>query len=429
MNNNIFVIDNFLSFEICDKIINHCLTDANLNKGKVGSRVDENQKKRYDIFLNNKKQIISELDDILYLKHCTSIQDNMRENIKYREPYKVGYYLGENNYKAFYNYHTDTSGSTAYRNISMIVALSDPNDYDGGELHFKTLDVKYKLKKGTAIFFKSNLLHGVTPVLSGKRFVLISFFFDNFEKKQLTCQTSPESTYLPNIKFTCTGDVDYSDNYPHSWKDNDEFYFENNESKTLLIIFSGFGQKNSKPTFIFYNLLRNLKTCNKLFIRDLSCTWYLKKNNFFRQRIHEYMKSGGYTKNIFMGCSAGGYAAILFGSILNASNILAFSPQTILNKDKEIKLNDFRFSNTCRYVQTLPDISDKLNLQNVMNDSNIQIYFGETADKGLDSKHAHFLQNKNIILHSYQTNQHTIALYLRDKGLLMPIISKVLSSG
>ena len=39
-----------------------------------------------------------------------------------------------------------------------------------------------------------------------------------------------------------------------------------------------------------------------------------------------------YSKVTFIGCSAGGYAAILFGSILKVHKVIAFVPQTILEK-------------------------------------------------------------------------------------------------
>ena len=56
--------------------------------------------------------------------------------------------------------------------------LSDPTEYEGGELYFPELDKSFILKKGSVIFFNPNLLHGVKEVISGERFIILSFLFD-----------------------------------------------------------------------------------------------------------------------------------------------------------------------------------------------------------------------------------------------------------
>jgi len=93
-----------------------------------------------------------------------------------------------------------------YRKISIIIALSDPKDYEGGELHFSELNKSYKLNKGTIVVFKSDEMHGVTPVTSGKRKVIISFGFDQdgMKKKYEIDTTMNEERvkerYVPFVK-------------------------------------------------------------------------------------------------------------------------------------------------------------------------------------------------------------------------------------
>ena len=72
------------------------------------------------------------------------------------------------------------------------------------------------------------------------------------------------------------GDVDYSDIAKiRPWDTDDSSYFEDNSSQTLLVSFAGHGWKQSPPTFIFYNFLSQYKDVDKLFLRDLSCRYYL----------------------------------------------------------------------------------------------------------------------------------------------------------
>jgi PKHD-type hydroxylase len=55
--------------------------------------------------------------------------------------------------------------------------LSDPEEYEGGELLLKTsaFPIKTLNKKGTIIFFPSYVLHEVTPVTKGTRKTLVGW--------------------------------------------------------------------------------------------------------------------------------------------------------------------------------------------------------------------------------------------------------------
>ena len=54
--------------------------------------------------------------------------------------WKLGYYRGSKN--GFYNYHRDNIGVTDYRNISLIIGLSDPAQYGGGAIHLQELHAR-----------------------------------------------------------------------------------------------------------------------------------------------------------------------------------------------------------------------------------------------------------------------------------------------
>jgi len=75
-----------------------------------------------------------------------------------------------------YNWHTDVGlPPVNHRKISITIQLSDPNDYEGGDLElwtggdFQTMPKQ----KGEAILFPSFLLHRVTPVTKGVRKSLV----------------------------------------------------------------------------------------------------------------------------------------------------------------------------------------------------------------------------------------------------------------
>lgn len=73
----------------------------------------------------------------------------------------------------YYDWHTDMSPDDKYmpRKLSMVLMLSDPKDFEGGELQIKTKrdNDTLDMKKGRAWFFPSYVLHRVTPVTKGIR--------------------------------------------------------------------------------------------------------------------------------------------------------------------------------------------------------------------------------------------------------------------
>jgi PKHD-type hydroxylase len=63
------------------------------------------------------------------------------------------------------------SGDISNRKLSITVQLSDPSEYEGGELQFMINQhiITAPKEKGTAIIFPSFALHRVTPVTKGAR--------------------------------------------------------------------------------------------------------------------------------------------------------------------------------------------------------------------------------------------------------------------
>lgn len=85
------------------------------------------------------------------------------------------YTAGENGH---YDWHVDSSlgSNNVPRKLSMALLLSDPSEFEGGELQLKTSSdniMSVEQKKGRAWFFPSWTLHRVTPVTRGIRRSLV----------------------------------------------------------------------------------------------------------------------------------------------------------------------------------------------------------------------------------------------------------------
>jgi PKHD-type hydroxylase len=76
-----------------------------------------------------------------------------------------------------YNFHIDKAYLSIPRKLSIVVQLTDPKKYEGGELQISTQSNPTNVHKsqGTLIAFPSYVLHRVTPVTKGKRNSLVGW--------------------------------------------------------------------------------------------------------------------------------------------------------------------------------------------------------------------------------------------------------------
>ena len=77
-----------------------------------------------------------------------------------------------------YGRHTDNAMINGGRtDLSFTLFLSDPEDYEGGELIVESVDSEqaYKLSAGSVLVYPSTSLHQVTPVTQGTRWAAIGW--------------------------------------------------------------------------------------------------------------------------------------------------------------------------------------------------------------------------------------------------------------
>ena len=76
-----------------------------------------------------------------------------------------------------YDWHADLGPGISNRKLSVVLQLSDPKDYVGGELQMNTGGAITTVPKeyGLLCFFPSFVLHRVTPLTSGTRTSLVTW--------------------------------------------------------------------------------------------------------------------------------------------------------------------------------------------------------------------------------------------------------------
>lgn len=93
----------------------------------------------------------------------------------FREPMQLATYRADE--QGFFDWHVDRGKApgTRSRKLSCTIQLSDPADYDGGELllNAEGTPVQAPKEQGTMILFPSYVLHTVRPVTRGVRKALV----------------------------------------------------------------------------------------------------------------------------------------------------------------------------------------------------------------------------------------------------------------
>jgi predicted esterase YcpF (UPF0227 family) len=198
--------------------------------------------------------------------------------------------------------------------------------------------------------------------------------------------------------------------------EKDEYKILNN-NKNLIVCFGGLALQMGKiPPFEFLRYLSSIYTnnCDLYFFIDRKQCWYHKgiynvTNNIDETVIYLNNLIKNYEKIIFMGTSAGGYAAILFGSLCNVTNVISFIPQTILNDSFHSKY---------------------INMREVINNNTKYLLYGDLSIKDINDlhhiRHCYNLQEfKNVII--IKKNNCNLKK-LRDNGNIKKIIDDIINN-
>lgn len=167
VNNEIRVVENFLTKDECLHILNKCKEDISLSvAGTIGG--DPNERKSSVGWINDLGDVNQKLKDILKDSFIINGMEVTGLGPFQFTEYKVG---------QFYGWHTDRDSTTFMdRFTSTVILLND--DYKGGELEIKNSKgelVPIENKIGTLYIFDSNLRHRVTSVESGVRYSLVNW--------------------------------------------------------------------------------------------------------------------------------------------------------------------------------------------------------------------------------------------------------------
>ena len=200
--------------------------------------------------------------------------------------------------------------------------------------------------------------------------------------------------------------------------DKSELFIKGTSQNNTELIISFAGNAvvyGGVPQLEFVNSLNKIyPNCDKLFYLDKTSRFYINGIQSISKSIEEttqYISSKikDYKKVCFIGTSAGGYASILYGSLLNIDYVLAFKPQTNL----EIRKNIFDTDNI-KYINLKNYINNKTKYK-LIGDKNItdnnDIHCIQQCDNIKDFENVNIIYKKNINMRK-----------IRDSGELKKLI-------
>lgn len=209
------------------------------------------------------------------------------------------------------------------------------------------------------------------------------------------------------------------------------------KQNVLLLAFGGLAHQLGFPMFEFNKSISALKNVNKIYLRDHHKLWYHRGMPHVGANIEgiaaflqQYTMHPSTQRTIIFGTSGGGYAALLFGHILQADEVRAFSPKTFINPIRRIIHNDIPPGGQPQTLLWLLlhgqrkyfDLK-KVFLAAPQKKRNFHIYY--SANHKIDNLHAIRIRSiPGVHLHSYQHGQHNLIKGLKQSGKLSEIIER-----
>jgi hypothetical protein len=220
------------------------------------------------------------------------------------------------------------------------------------------------------------------------------------------------------------------------------------DSDVLAVTFGGLLMRVAMmPPFEFFNILSRSAPAKKIFVRDHRQAWYHRGvrglgndvdavAGSLRHRIDAIRPA----KLVTIGTSAGGYAALLFGHLLGATEAHAFSPQTFISPELREHYGDRRWprawseliASGC-YEPRYGDLCEVLDGASpdrpgpASGGTDFVIHYG-TGDE-LGAIHAERLAARvpGVRLQRYEIENKAVVRYLRATGELTGVLARILT--
>jgi pimeloyl-ACP methyl ester carboxylesterase len=207
--------------------------------------------------------------------------------------------------------------------------------------------------------------------------------------------------------------------------------------RRLLVAFGGLNQRPGLPVFEFLRVTDEIPV-NRIYLRDEHLSWYHAGVAGMSTSIdgtvdplRALMAEHGSERCVMVGNSAGGYAAILFGVLCGADEVVSFVPQTFLDRRQRIRNRDRRFGDWIPPLRAAPYWTPRYaDLANLPFTGAPVIRIHHARGYRLDRAHARHLDGRpGVELVPYdqaRRRAHGIVRRLRSEGTLLRLLTHAL---
>lgn len=183
----VLLIPSVLPLDFCKQLIDVWESEGNEDSGfmkqidgKTVGLYDYNHKIRRDHFVKE-GPVLARIKHYIIGRVLPEMKKAYNYDVTRFEDFRIACYDASRG--GYFRPHRDnTTDGTAHRRFAMSLLLND--EYEGGSLRFPEYGRHtYRPSAGSAVIFSCSLLHEATDVTAGRRFVLLSFFYGEAERK------------------------------------------------------------------------------------------------------------------------------------------------------------------------------------------------------------------------------------------------------
>jgi acetyl esterase/lipase len=211
------------------------------------------------------------------------------------------------------------------------------------------------------------------------------------------------------------------------------------KSRTVLIAFGGLQGRMGVLPFEFFRATGGIPV-KRLFVRDLRQAWYHRGMPEYgttlletAEALAEVLARQRVERIVVAGNSAGGYAALVFGTLLGADSALCFAPQTTLDLDALAAIGDHRWDEYLGPLAAAEALdSNWVDLRHALPrarraDTRYRVFFDDSL--AVDRAHAERLVGlEGLRLYRFGHGRHHLVTSLRDSGVLQRLLQRELST-
>jgi pimeloyl-ACP methyl ester carboxylesterase len=209
------------------------------------------------------------------------------------------------------------------------------------------------------------------------------------------------------------------------------------DANTLLLAVGGMNLEERELVFEFLSATEEFPV-KRLFVRDPRQAWYhcgMPQHGWTLASVvdslRELIAQHDVDRLVVVGSSSGGYAALVFGTLLAANTVLCFAPQTVLDLEILARMDDHRWDSALGPLHRAGRLDPSwIDLQHALPearcaDTRYEVYFDDSFR--VDRLHAERLLGlQGVRLYRFGRGGHRLVRMLRDSGALERILTRAL---